>query len=97
MLIDQNTTLPENFKPYLEESHHNDTIYRSKDKNLNTRIKKVLKEGVKFYLLHRKDKEIRKTIEFKLLSSMLKEQKRSSKHISPNSLQNFTNPDSIYR
>ena len=76
-VIDQNR-LAENFKPYLEESHYNDTIYRSRDKDLNSRIKKVLKDGLKLYFLSRKDKEISKTEEFKLLSRMLKEQTRKS-------------------
>lgn len=58
-VIDKNTTLAEYFKPYLEESHHNDTIYRSRDKDLNNRIKKVLKDGVRLYSIYRKDKEIR--------------------------------------
>jgi hypothetical protein len=96
-VIDKNTTLPEYFKPYLDENHYNDTIYRARDKDLNTKIKKVLKDGVRLYFLYRKDKEIRKTEEFKLLARMLKEQKRSSKHISPNSLQNPTDPDATYR
>jgi len=96
-VIDKNI-LPERFKPYLEESHYNDTIYRSRDKDLNTKIKRVLKDGLKLYSLYRKNKEIRKTGEFKLLARMLKEQKgKSSKHISPNSLQNPTDPDATYR
>jgi len=96
-VIDKNTTLPEYFKPYLDESHYNDTIYRSRDKDLNTKIKKVLKDGVRLYFIYRKDKEIRRTKGFKLLSRMLKEQKRSSKHIFPDSLQNPTDPDATYR
>ena len=97
-VIDQNTTLPERFKPYLEEDHYNDTIYRSRDKDLNSKIKKVLKDGLKLYFLYRKDKEISKTEEFKLLARMLKEQKeKSSKKISPDSLQNPTDPDATYR
>jgi len=97
-VIDKNTTLAEYFKPYLDESHYNDTIYRARDKDLNTKIKKVLKDGVRLYSIYRKDKEIRKTKEFKLLARMLKEQKgKSSKHISPNSLQNPTDPDATYR
>ena len=97
-VIDKNTTLSEYFKPYLDESHYNDTIYRSRDKDLNTKIKKVLKDGVRLYSIYRKDKEIRKTKEFKLLSRMLKEQKgKSSKHIAPGSLQNPTDPDATYR
>jgi len=97
-VIDKNTTLAEYFKPYLDESHYNDTIYRSRDKDLNSKIKKVLKDGVRLYSIYRKDKEIRKTKEFKLLARMLKEQKgKSSKHISPDSLQNPTDPDATYR
>ena len=100
-VIDKNT-LPEYFKPYLDESHYNDTIYRSRDKDLNTKIKRVLKDGLKLYSLYRKDKEISNTEEFKLLARMLKEQTRkgrikSSKEIAPNSLQNPTDPDATYR
>jgi len=60
-VIDKNATLPENFKPYLEESHYNDTIYRSRDKDLNSKIKKVLKDGLRLHNLYRKNKEISKT------------------------------------
>jgi hypothetical protein len=101
-IIDKNTGLPESFKPYLEEDHYNDTIYRSRDKDLNSKIKRVLKDGLKLYFLYRKNKEISKTEEFKLLSRMLKEQThkgsiKSSKTISPDSLQNPTDPDATYR
>ncbi|GAI25506.1 unnamed protein product, partial [marine sediment metagenome] len=100
-VIDKNT-LPEYFKPYLDESHYNDTIYRARDKDLNTKIKRVLKDGLKLYSLYRKDKEISNTEEFKLLARMLKEQTRkgrikSSKEIAPDSLQNPTDPDATYR
>ena len=100
-VIDKNI-LPESFKPYLEESHYNDTIYRSRDKDLNSKIKRVLKDGLKLYFLSRKDKEISKTEEFKLLSRMLKEQTRkgrikTSLEIAPDSLQNPTDPDATYR
>jgi len=71
-VIDKNTTLPEYFKPYLEESHYNDTIYRLKDKNLNSKIKNI-KDGLKLHSLYR-DNEISKGEEFKLLCRMLKEQ-----------------------
>ncbi|MBA7572475.1 hypothetical protein ES708_14255 [subsurface metagenome] len=100
-VIDKNT-LPEYFKPYLDESHYNDTIYRARDKDLNTKIKRVLKDGLKLYFLYRKDKKISNTEEFKLLARMLKEQTRkgrikSSKEIAPNFLQNPTDPDATYR
>jgi len=100
-VIDKNT-LPKRFKPYLDESHYNDTIYRSRDKDLNTKIKRVLKDGLELYSLYRKDKKISNTEEFKLLARMLKEQTRKgrikySKEIAPNSLQNPTDPDATYR
>jgi hypothetical protein len=100
-VIDQNR-LAENFKPYLEEDHYNDTIYRSRDKDLNSKIKRVLKDGLRLHHLYRKNKEISKTEEFKLLSRMLKEQThkgsiKSSKTISPDSLQNPTDPEATYR
>jgi len=88
---------PECFKPYLDKSHYNNTIYRARDKDLNSKIKKVLKDGKRLYSIYRKDKEIRKSEEFKLLTRMLKEQKKSSKNISPGSLQNPTDPDDTYR
>jgi len=100
-VIDKNI-LPERFKPYLEESHYNDTIYRSRDKDLNTKIKRVLKDGLKLYSLYRKNREIKQTEEFKLLARMLKEQTRKGRikpslEIAPNSLQNPTDPDATYR
>ena len=100
-VIDKNI-LPESFKPYLEEGHYNDTIYRARDKDLNSKIKRVLKDGLRLHHLYRKNKEISKTEEFKLLSRMLKEQThkgsiKSSKTISPDSLQNPTDPEATYR
>ena len=100
-VIDKNI-LPERFKPYLEESHYNNTIYRSRDKDLNSKIKRVLKDGLKLYSLYRKNKEIKQTEEFKLLARMLKEQTQKGRikpslEIAPNSLQNPTDPDATYR
>jgi len=96
-VIDKNI-LPERFKPYLEEGHYHDTIDRARDEDLNGKIKKVLKDGLRLYHLYRKNKEIKQTEEFKLLSRMLKEQKgKSSKRIAPHSLQNPTDPDATYR
>jgi hypothetical protein len=100
-VIDKNI-LPENFKPYLEEGHYNDTIYRARDKDLNTKMKEVLKDSLKLYSLYRKDRQISNTGEFKLLSRMLQEQTRKGRikpsfEIAPDSLQNPTDPDATYR
>jgi len=43
--------LPERFKPYLGKSHYNYTIYRSRDKDLNSKIRKVLRDGLRLYHL----------------------------------------------
>jgi hypothetical protein len=95
--IDKNT-LPERFQAYLEENHYNDTIYRSRDEDLNGKIKKVLKDGLRLCHLYRKNKKIKQSEEFKLLSRMLKEQQgKSAKKIAPHSLQNPTDPDATYR
>jgi len=74
---------PEYFKLYLDKSHYNNTIYRSRDKDLNSKIKKVLKDGKRLYHLYKKDRKIRKTEEFKLLVRMLKEQKSHLKIYHP--------------
>jgi len=53
---------------------------------------------LRLHHLYRKNKEISKTEEFKLLSRMLKEQSgKLSKKVSPDSLQNPTDPDATYR
>ena len=57
---------------------------------------------MKLYSLCRKNKEISKTEEFKLINRMLKEQTQKgsikpSKEISPDFLQNPTDPDATYR
>jgi len=94
-VIDQNTTLSENFNPTWVKA----TIMMlstAQEIKLNSKIKRVLKDGLKLYSLY-KNKEISKTKEFKLLNRMLKEQKgKSSKNISPDSLQNPTDPDATY-
>ena len=78
-VIAKNTKLLENFKLYLEENHYNDTIHRSKDKDLKGKIKRVLKDGLKLYSLY-KNNEISKTEEFKLLCRILKEQRGNRAH-----------------
>jgi len=100
-VIDKNI-LPERFQAYLKEDHYNDTIYRAQDKDLNSKIKKVLKDGLRLYHLYRKNKKIKQSEEFKLLSRMLKEQTRKGRirpslKIAPDSLQNPTDPDATYR
>ena len=100
-VIDKNI-LPERFQPYQEEDHYNDTIYRAKDQDLNSKIKKILKDGQKLYSLYRKNSQISNSAEFKLLARMLKEQTEKGRpkpsfKIAPRSLQNPTDPEATYR
>ena len=72
-LAKTNIRLPENLKVYLEEGHYNDTIYRSKDKDLNSKLKIVLADALELYSLYRGNEAIKETEEFKLLCRILKE------------------------
>jgi hypothetical protein len=97
--------LPEKFKPYLKEGHRNDTIYRCKDKDIQTKLNTVTADAVELYYLCR-DTAIEDSEDFQILSRMLGEQTRQdngrlelkpSKEISPQSLQNPTDTDATYR
>lgn len=97
--------LPDKFKVYLEEGHRNDTIYRSKDKDLDSKLRAITADGIELYYIF-KETDAEETEDFKLLTRMLGEQTqlkegklelRPSKEISPESLQNPTDPDATYR
>jgi hypothetical protein len=97
--------LPERFKLYLEEGHRNDTIYRSKDKDLDTKLTTLTVDAIELYYLCQWSPAAN-TEEFNILSRMLGEQTKHvegkvelkpSKEISPDSIQNPTDPDATYR
>lgn len=99
--------LDENLKLYLEQGHRNDTIYRCKDKDIDSKMDTVISDAVKLFNLYQ-GSSIEETDEFKTLSRMIGEQTNSiededkielkpSKKISPESLQNPTDPDATYR
>ena len=100
------TLLPEKYKPYLEERHRNETIYRSKDKDIETKLTTVTEDAIELFYLC-KDTAVEASEDFLLLSRMLGEQTKlttdgkmelkPSKEISPESLQNPTDPDATYR
>ena len=98
-------SIPEKFKVYLEEGHRNDTIYRSKDKDIESKYKSVTADAIELYYVF-KDSVLEKSEEFKLLYRMLGEQTKMSEgkldikesnELSPVSLQNPTDPDATYR
>lgn len=97
--------LDENLKLYLEKGHRNDTIYRCKDKDVDSKMNTVISDAVKLFNICQ-GLSVEETDEFKALSRMIGEQTNSiedkielkpSKEISPDSLQNPTDPDATYR
>ena len=102
-LINKINDIPEKFKVYLEEEHHNDTIYRCKDKSIDSKLKVVTPDAMELYYLY-KGTPVEETEEFINLSRMLGEQTQKSgtelkpaKEIAPDSLQNPTDPDATFR
>ena len=97
--------LPDSLKIYLEEGSRNNTIYRSRDKDLDSKLKSLITDALKLYYLL-KEHPLKDTEAFKLLTRMLGEQTtnndgtvelKPSKEISSDSLQNPTDPDATYR
>ena len=97
--------LNDKFKVYLEDGHHNDTIYRCQGNNVDTRLTTIAADAIELYYLCR-ETEVEETEDFMILARMLGEQTkqnegriemRPSKEISPVSLQNPTDPDATYR
>ena len=99
------TMLLENLKPYLEEGHRNDTIYRCVNKDIQSKLDAVTADAITLYYLCR-ETEFEDSEDFKILSRMIGEQTQNvdgkvelkpAKEISPRSLQNPTDPDATYR
>lgn len=100
--------IPQECKAYLESGHKNETIYRTRDVETESKLQILIKQAQK---LHQKGSElgeaITQTEEYQLLDRMLKEQTiqnetgkaviKTGKEISPDSLQNPTDPDATYR
>ena len=99
------TMLPDKFKVYLEEGHRNDTIYRCKDKDIESKLNALTADAIELYYLCLTT-SVEETDDFKILSRMLGEQTqlrdgnlelKPAKEINPESLQNPTDPDATYR
>lgn len=97
--------LPDKFNPYLEDGHRNDTIYRCKDKDIESKLNAVVADALELYYISR-GTAIEETEDFNILTRMLGEQTKQtdgnielkpSKEISPTSLQNPTDSDATYR
>ncbi|MDP8218758.1 MAG: transposase [Candidatus Theseobacter exili] len=97
--------LPDKFKVYLEKGYRNDTIYRSRDKDLDSKLRALISDANELMMIF-KETLVSQTEEYQLLCRMLGEQTyikdgktelKPSKEISSNSLQNPTDPDATYR
>ena len=97
--------LDNGLKVYLEEGHRNNTIYRCKDKDIDSKMNTVITDAVKLFYLYQ-GQTIEETEEFKTLSRMIGEQTQNSgdvlelkpsKEIDSESLQNPTDLDATYR
>lgn len=102
------TLIPEECKAYLQKGNKNETIYKTKDSESESKLEFLLKQS---QLLHetglKSTKQITNSKEFLLLSRMIDEQLNTNKtgtasvkegsKISPESLQNPTDPDATYR
>ncbi|MBN4051165.1 transposase, partial [bacterium AH-315-L21] len=101
--------IPEECLPYLEKGHKNETIYRSRDTETETKLEFLLKQSKALYdVAIEVGKEVTNSEEFKTLKRMLGEQTKDDddfdniepkggKDISPKSLQNPSDPDATYR
>jgi len=104
-----NDLIPEECECYLQEGHKKDTIYRTKNKEVETKIEFLLKHSKALYEAGKKaGKEITQTQEFKSLKRMLGEQTKGdddfdniepkdSGNLSSDSLQNPNDPDATFR
>jgi len=104
-----NDLIPEECKCYLEKGNKNDTIYRTKDSESVTKLQFLLKQSKNLYDTGiDAGEKVTETEEFKTLKRMLGEQTKDddnfnviepkeNKDISPDSLQNPSDPDATYR
>ncbi|NLA85653.1 MAG: transposase, partial [Clostridiales bacterium] len=101
-------SIPEECRAYLEKGHKNDTIYRTRDQEAESKLEFLLKQS---QVLYKSGLEagmiVTNTEEFQLLSRLLEEQltkddsgkeiPKPGSDISSESLQNPTDPDATYR
>lgn len=108
-LKEENESLiPEECIPYLETGHKNDTIYRTKDNEADSKLLRLLKHSKMLYdVCSQAGVAITSLESYQHLDRMLKDQTnidtdnsitaKAGKEISSTSLQNPTDPDATYR
>lgn len=100
--------IPENCKGYLEKGHKNETIYRTRDQEADSKLETLIKQAEALYLAGMAAGEkVTSSKAFAILSRFIKEQTvpreggglipKPGKEIASESLQNPTDPDATYR
>jgi hypothetical protein len=100
--------IPENCKVYLEKGHKNETIYRARDQETDSKLETLFKQTESLYQAAiAVGGKVTSSKAFTILSRFIQEQTisnegggffpKSGKDISPESLQNPTDPDATYR
>jgi len=102
-------SIPKECKAYLEKGHKNETIYKTRNKDTESKLEFLLKQSKLLYEVGLDmGEKVTDTEEFKLLQRMLNEQTKDddnsdqlvpkdNKEISSDSLQNPSDPDATYR
>lgn len=97
--------LPNRLKHYLNEEDRNEMIYHRKSEEITSRLQQVVDDANE--LISKLDESYFDLTEYQLLQRVLNEQTektpegktvlKDKKHVSPNSLQNPSDPDATYR
>lgn len=100
--------IPESCKGYLEKKHKNEIIYRTRDEEAESKLEVLFKQTEELYQAGiAAGEKVTSSKAFSILSRFIKEQTNQTeggrlipklgKEISPQSLQNPTDPDATYR
>jgi hypothetical protein len=99
--------VPEGFQEYLKEEHLNQTLYHTKSEEVGSKLDFQIEQAATLYRYAVQHPEWREMNEFQHLSRLLNEQcieteegiaiAIDAKQISPESLQNPSDPDATYR
>ena len=88
--------LPDRLKVYLEEGHHNDTIYRCKGKDIESKLNTVTADAIELYYISIGN-EVEETQDFKILARMIGEQTNQTSGKLELNLSKDIKPDSLNR
>ncbi len=103
VLKDNNKDI-EDHKCYLEEGNKNDTIYRTRDVDSESKLEMLLKHSVSLYNAYKDDEDVNQSDEFLNLKRLIDDQydsdnkkPKDGKNIKPTSMQTPHDPEATYR